>query len=435
MWCYGRWIFSLLLLLLSLASEPALAQITGTFFPTVIGEIQEGFTPYPLLPQADVPYYQAQALNFENEINYAQRPYFRTISAYANQSLLGPAAQMDSFSPQSTQFGFFPTRQSEVRLTYVPTIFGKAGLRGPRTMGQEFRVFGKYQPTDKLRLDAQLGLYQYVRTKEISGGFTVLGAAQASYLLHDRLRLTAGYRRDIVGSSLLATTGLNLPESGLLVGRVHQNFFYTIAHLRFTNKTSCSFTVGGGTETGTRLLTNPWFTGGAYLSRSIYSGPRNNFISNIFGSYQASVVAFKYDQSLIGNAIFQVDPPQNLNARLAILRSSRLGNTALTPELERRVGGYFSPSQQYIQGWGVGVNGHVIKNLYWRGACAMGIGTSAPNVGVTKDDLGVWSFGGSASSALTYRVGRSVHEQGWYFLQGSTTYRRQVLYSQSKFFF
>ncbi|MBX9695024.1 MAG: hypothetical protein K2Z81_21750, partial [Cyanobacteria bacterium] len=381
-------------------------------------------------------YFQEQALRFEREIGKTQRPYFRLVSAYANQSLLSPAGQMDTFSPSTAQYGFFPNPQTEVRLSYVPTIFGRAALRGPRLMGQEFRGTVLCQPTDRLRLFSRLGLFQFVGTRTTSGGMTVLGAAGGSYQLNDRLRIGLGYRRDILGGNLLSAVGLNLPESGLLVGRIQQNYFYANASVRFTNKTSGSFSIGGGTDVGTRVKVNPWMRASSYLSRSLYSGRQDALVSGVYGSYQWLFNAFKYDESIPGNAVFQVQPPQSLAARLAILKSSREGNTALTPELERRVGNYFSPSQFYAHSWGLGVNGHLIKSVYWRGSVGLGIGTAAPNLGVQKDDTGVYGFGGGASAVVTYRLShRSVHEQGWYFLQSALDYRRQVLYSQSKYFF
>jgi hypothetical protein len=405
--------------------SPANAQVPGTFFPTALGEVQEGFTPFPQAAPEDLPYLETAPIQLESEMSASRRPYLNLVSSYANQSLLEPQGQLDTFTPAMSEFGFFPHPQAEVKLSYIPTIFGRAALRGPRVFGNEYRVTTKWQPTERLKLAGQLGLYQWYQSKAVSGGLDVLGAVSASYAVHDRVQLTGGYRRDILGNTLLSATGLNLVDNGALVGRVKQNLFYIIADFRPEKKTSLSLFYSGGVETGSKINGNGFQQGSLFLSRPLYSAPPTRHLSIIAPSYQFLIFNWNKDYSGIGNLALQVQPPNNPVDRFALIQSSRAGETSVDPDPQPRVGGYFSPKAFMINAVNLNVAGRVAGPVYYRG----GVGYSVTNSKNTFSKFSKVSPGYFANAALTYRFGkRAVQEHGWYFVQGENVYRRNVVY-------
>ncbi len=412
--------------------SPANAQVPGTFFPTALGEIQEGFTPFPQAAPEDLPYLETAPIQLETEMSASRRPYLNLVSSYANQSLLEPQGQLDTFTPTMSEFGFYPHPQTEVKLSYIPTIFGRAGLRGPRVFGNEYRATTKWQPTERLKLAGQLGLYQWYQSKVAAGGLDVLGAVSASYAVHDRVQLTGGFRRDILGNTLLSATGLNLVDNGALVGRVKQNLFYMIADFRPERKTTLSLLYSGGIETGHKISGNGFQQGSLFLSRPIYSAAPHKHLSVLAPSYQLLMFSWNKDYSGLGNLALQVQPPTNPVDRFAMIQSSRAGQTSVDPDVRPAVGGYFSPKAFMINAINLNAAGRVAGPVYWRG----GVGYSLTNAKNTFSRFSIADPGYFANAALTYRLGkRALQEHGWYFVQGENVYRRNVVYSQTKFFF
>lgn len=423
-------------LVLACFFQAANAQVTGTFYPSAIGEIQQGFAPFPQAAPTDIPWPRNQLMQLQSDLRLLRKPYLNLISAYANQSLIQRAGQMDSFTPHLVEFGFFPARQSEVKLSYIPTIFGLAGLRSPRVFGQEFRGTFRTQPTDRLKLSAQLGLYNFVGSQYTKGGLGVVGAAGGTYALHDRARLTFGYRRDILGSSLLATAGLKLPGSGLFVGRVKQNLYFLIADLRPTRKSLVSLYYGFGNEVGYNEKTNPFQQFGIYTTRPIYQRVPESHLSLVLPSYQFIAQGWHNDLNSVGNSVLLTQPPTDPAVYQATLQSSLLGQTMIPPPAGAKpgpgVGGYFSPKQFYVNNCNLDIAGRLFGPVYYRGGVGIGFGSSKTSF----SKLNHIGFGGGANAAISYRVGRHmIFEHGWYLLQSQTVYRRQILYSQTKFIF
>lgn len=425
----------LLSLVGSTCCQEARAQVTGTFFPTVLGEIQEpGRTPFPQLAPQGLPYGEQQMIQLQNEILLQRRPYLNFVSSYANQSLVGPEFQMDSFTPEICEFGFFPTLQSEVRFSYIPTIFGKAALHSPNVFGQEYRGAFNYQPTNRLKLSGRLGLYQFVQTGQVRGGLNVLGNLFAQYAINDRIHVTAGFRRDILGNSLLSTTGLNLPGTNELVGRDTQNLFFGLLDMRITPRTYLGLTYGGGIETGTRVRTNPFMQAGLSLTRSLYQRDVKDHVSNISFTYQLLELNWKYNLINVGNAGLQVAtfPPAQTEQ---MLHSARLGQTQIpaSPGTKQAgVGGYYSPSAFLLNSWGLSATGRMLGPVYYRGGGGVSIGGGTS----LTSGLQPGTFGGFANASIAARLNRHmVLENGWIFFQGASLYRRNVLYSQCRYFF
>ncbi len=413
-------------------NSPVFAQVTGSFFPTAVGEIQEpGFSPFPQI-NAGQTLATRQLAQLESELNFQRRPFITLGSTYANQSLMQTPGQMDSLTPSYVQAGFYPTKQLEVRLSYIPTIFGTARLQRPHVFGEEYRAAFHYQPTNRLRVNGQVGIYHYSGTDKVRSGENVLGVLASDYTLTDRIHLTAGFRRDILGSSLLATTGLNLPGTDKVVGRVTQNLFFGVADFKPTRRTYISLFGGGGFEQGTRIQTNPFYNLGLTTSRTLFQREATSHLSAVSFNYQFLMLGWKYDLSNIGNAALQVQP-QPAALRDQILISSQLGQTQLPATGKQPgVGGYFSPSIFVINSWGLGIGGRLFKQTYYRGGLGLAIGNAKTTAGAFNQT----GFGGFANGAITYRISpRVVNETGAIFLQSQTTYRRAVFYNQAKYFF
>jgi len=425
---------------------PARAQVTGVFFPSAVGEIQEpGVTPYPQVGAPDLSLEKKQMLQLESEAKLLHSPYINFGSAYANQSLIPRVGQMDSFTPEILEVGYFPTLQSEAKFSYIPTLFGTAGLKAPRVFGQEFRGTYRIQPTNRLKLAGQLGIYDWTKTEQVDGGINVLGAASGTYAINDRLHMTVGFRRDILGNSLLSTSGLNLPFTKDLVGRVSQNLFFGVITLRPTPQSYVSALYGGGVDTGTRVQANPFQTVGLSAGRSLYDRDPHRLVSHVGLNYQFLVSSWKYDLNNIGNASLQIQQ-ESPSTTAAIVQSSKLGQTQVpgvatpsaggffvssAPSSSSGVGGYFSPQVFMINSLGFSAAGRLLPAAYWRGGVGCAIGSSQ----TPTSNLGQVSFGGFANASITTRIRRNViMEQGWFFLQGATSYRRNVLYSQCRYF-
>jgi hypothetical protein len=431
------WLFGTLLANLSIVSllfcQRAVAQVPGVFFPSAVGPVQEGFAPFPGVAPSDLPFYQSQRSQLESELGFLRRPYLNVISAYANQSLLPRPGQMDSFTPAGLEYGFYPFKQSQVQLFYLPTIFGTARLNHPREFGEEYRGVFRFQPTDRLKLHLQVGLFHFGQTSRIDSGLLVLGAAGFNYTINDRLSVMGGFRRDILGSNFLATAGLNLPGTNTLVGRVTQELFYVIANARLTRKTALSFYYGGGIETGSKVKTNPFQQFSLYLTRPLYTADVNKHISLILPAYQFLAQSWRFDLS--GNGIDTLTLPTDPAQRALALTAAQLGATSLpTPPGQKApgVGGYFSPQLFYLSSFNILVAGHLAGPVYYAGGGGVAVGSSKFTFG-HLDQVG---FGGGANASIFYRLGRNVkQEHGWFFLQGSNTYRRQVFYSETKYYF
>jgi len=420
----------------TLWSQSASAQVTGTFFPTAVGEIQEpGRTPFPQLSSPQLPVAEQQMKQLENDMMLQRRPYLNFMSSYANQSQVQVPGQLDTFTPQIAEYGFFPTKQSETRFSYIPTIFGLAGLKSPRVFGQEYRVTYNSQPTTRLKFSNRLGLYQYAGTDKVSGGLNVLGVATGQYAINDRVHFTGGFRRDILGSTLLSATGINLPGTSENVGRVTQNLFFGLLDFRPTRKTYVGVSYGGGFDQGSHVKTNPFQQFGLSVSHPLYERESTRRLSLVNFTYQLLEFNWKYDLSSIGNTALQLQPFSPADT-VAMADSAARGQTQIPASAGVRqagVGGYFSPQKFWINSWGLGVAGRIAGPVYYRGGGGVAIGSSK---GAGQTSLSPPGFGGFGNAAITARLNKHVVvENGWIYFQSQTVYRRQVLYSQCKYYF
>jgi len=424
-----------LLLALGLANcvkTPA-QNVTGTFFPSAAGDAQEGPVPLSYQLRSDVPAVEAEALQLRGELDLARRPYISQVFAYANQSLVPRNLQLDTLTP-GMEFGFFPSAQTKVQLNYLPTIFGNQNFRGPHVFGQEFRATVSGQPTDKLRYSSQLGIFQTARFGHlVSGGAALVGAGSLSYAINDRLRVGGGYRRDILGNSILSATGLNLPGTSDLVGRVKQNLFFGSVEVKPTAKITVGGSYGGGFVEGHKVQTNPFQQFSLYGARPLIARKPGAHLQLLLPSYQFVGLGYQKDELGFGNLTLAA--PTSTQAAVDRLSSSGAGMTTPPgyPKSAPKVGGYISPQQFYLNQFRLDSAGRIWKSLYY--TAGGGIGTVNFKFAGTPIHLDQTNVLGAANASLITRLGRRVRlEQGWYFLQFGEQYRRNIFYAQSKFY-
>lgn len=416
-----------------LTALPCHAQrVTGTFFPSAVGDIPESALPFDYRADSDSPYLLNRVEALSKEMQFARRPYLRSISAYANQSLLSPNGQLDTFT-NGAELGFYPTTQTKVQLYYLPTIFGRAGLKRPDFFGQEFRGTFTHQPTDRFRYQAQLGLFNYAGTDRTKDGLLVVGGALGSYRVHDRLNLQFGYRREILGNTILSAVGLKLPQSGLLVGRDVQNTFSVTANVRPTRKIGTAFTYAGGWVDGQRVQANPFQQVGMSVYRGLIGREQAAHISYLGPSYTFLALGYQRDMSSNGNLSFI--PPKSTDEYIRQQVSAAAGLNQRPPfKNERRpdVGGYFSPQLFYINSFRLDAAGRLVGKIYY----TAGVGLGVNNVKDIGAHLNQSQFVPTANAAVSYRLNqRMKQEHGFYFLQSNEVYRRIVMYSQTTLYF
>lgn len=417
--------------LLLLFSQPyALSQqVTGTFFPTAYGDIQTSAAPFSQEFPTDAPLLKGQATQFQQDLLQQRRPYISSVFAYANQSLVPRDSKLDTVT-QGIEVGFFPTLKSQVQLFYLPTIFG---LQKPQVFGNEYRAVYRVQPTDRFKLITQLGLFQYGQNATTDGGLSVIGGAAGFYSITDRIRANFGYRRDIIGNSLLSATGINLPGTNELVGRAKQDLIFVGGDFRPTPKTAISFQYGHGIITGHDIDNNNFNQCNLYAGRTIYHRDSSSLISFIQPGYQFLWLSYAKDLDGFGNLTLVPAPTPALETlRLA---TSQAGLTSIPMPVGSQqpgVGGYFSPQQFYVNTCRVDLGGRLLASLYYRAGAGLGV----QNLKQLGNHLDQSELSGNASASVNYRFNRHINmEVGWIFLQNGTTYRRNVCYSQTRYVF
>jgi hypothetical protein len=404
------------------------AQVTGTFSPGVYNEYAYG--PLPTRPELASPTPASpvdRAEQLYSDMNQSRRPYISNVFAYTNQSLVNIDNHLDMLT-NGVEFGFFPTEQTQVKLDYLPTLFG---LGRPLLNGQEYRATLMGQPTNRLRYYARLGLFHTFHN--VSPALTVLGGVGASYALTDRISVNAGLDRYIIGLSRLSATGLNLPISNDRVGPVTANQISVGTDIRPTSKTDLAFNYTVGYYKGRNIETNPFQVFNFRVGRNIIAREPACHLAFLSPSYQFLALGFQRDQSGFGNLteIPSSDPAVN-EARLI---ASAQGYTSLpNPPGTRQpgVGGYFSPQLFYLNMLRLDAGGRLFKHVFYR----VGGGLGPENFRDDSTILGHTGLVGVFNASVIARVNRHITlEQGAYYLQAANTYRRYVLYSQARYYF
>lgn len=362
-----------------------------------------------------------------------RRPYIKTHNAYSNQSLINVNGQLDTFT-NGIEAGAYVNKTTKLSAFYLPTIFGTAALKSPRFFGEEFRLAADGQPADRFKYHAQVGLFHYAGNKLTAPGMNVIGGTAASYRLHDWLRVSMGYRREILGNSVLSAIGLKLPLNGGLVGRSTQNTFFTSLDARpLGGKTLMSVFYGGGFVDGQKEKLNGFQQGGLYVSRLLRADKQDSHLAFLLPSYNFIFVGYQKDFLEYGN-LSQI-PSNNVDENIARLVTSKQGlvRIPLPSDVKHAdVGGYFSPQNFFINSLRLDGGGRLLGPIYYNAGGGLGVN----NAKTTFGHLNQSQFTASANISLFYRVSNHLKfEQGWYFLQASNLYRRNILYAQTTYTF
>lgn len=423
-----------LALLLTLAvtafgAFPCQAQVTGAYSPGVYNEPAYGPIPERRETLEQTPSSPSlQAIQLSNEMEESRKAYIGTVSAFTNQSLVDRNFQLTTVTP-GVEFGFFPNEQTQVKLDYLPTLFG---LHNPLLAGEEFRGTILGQPTNRLRYVASLGLY-HTFPRLIEPSLSILGQLGARYAITDRIAVRADFSRYLIANSRLTATGLNLPLTDTLVGPVKANQFTAGLDVRPTAKTEISCDYSLGFFEGQRIATNFFQEGNFRIGRTILSREREAHLQFVQPSYQLLILNFAHDLSGFGNAslIPSSDPAENL----ARLRSSLAGQTSLpnVPYMPvAGVGGYFSPQIYFLNNLRIDAGGRLFKQVFYD----VGGGLGPQNFKDVSTRLDHTQLVGTANFSIIAKVSKHVTiEQGAYFLQAGNVYRRYVLYQQSRYYF
>ncbi|MBX9688555.1 MAG: hypothetical protein K2X27_17735 [Candidatus Obscuribacterales bacterium] len=416
-----------LLAIIPLFVLPAKAQVPGTFSPSVYGDTQVAPLPVRVEIPPGTPLVKARAIQLKEDIESAQRPYISSVVSYSNEPVSNFNNKLATITP-GLEFGFSPNRRSQLKFNYLPTVFG---LSQPRIGGQEWRLSYKNQPTDRFRYVSSLGLFNTFHN--VRNGVALLGNSGFLYTLTDRIRVGAEYRRDIVGDSRLSATGLNLPASNELVGRVKRNRFSLGLSLRPTARTDIDFRYTLGFDAGHKITTNRFNEFSFRVGKSIIAKEPGAHLQLFQVSYQLLATGFRKDLSGFGN--LSLTPSKDYYENQARLISSARGNTNLAPGINEKragVGGYFSPQIFYLNSIRLDTAGRLIGPLSYR----MGGSIGTQDFKDTFNNLGHPTIVGTANVALIWQLNRHITiEPGWYFLQAANTYQRNVIYNNFRYTF
>jgi hypothetical protein len=379
------------------------------------------------LPET-IPFVKRKTLQLKDELEQARRPYLANIFSYTNEPLDTIDNKVDTIT-NGVEFGFFPTRQTQVQLDFLPTIFG---LKQPRSYGHEYRATVKSQPTDRLRVVSSLGLFHTFHN--VKSGLAVIGSSGGSYSLTDRIRLNAEYRRDIVGDSRLSAVGRNLPYTDTLIGRVKRNQWSAGISLRPFTRTDVDFRYSLGFDKGHNLQANPFNEFSLRAAQTLVAKERGSALQLLQASYQLMALGFKYDQSAFGNTtLIAAKDKDEINGRIQQIAKGQIEAPRGEDEKRPQVGGYFSPQLFYSNSFRLDMAGKIVKTpLYYRLGGSLGL----QDVKNTGSNLGHPGVLGTANASLSWRMGRHIAvEQGWYFLQAADTYQRNLIYNQTRYYF
>lgn len=404
-----------------------IAQVPGTFSPSVYGDTS--VTPLPVRVEvpAGTPPVKARAIVLREELEQSRRPYISTQTSYTNEPLGDFNNKLATITP-GLEMGFWPGRQTQVQFNYLPTIFG---LTKPRIAGQEWRLTVRSQPTTRFKYVLATGLFHTYHNVE--NGVAVLGTAGGSYAINDRFRLGAEYRRDIVGDSRLSATGLNLQGSDELVGRIKRNRFSVGANWRPFARTDVDFRYSIGFDAGHKIQTNRFNEFSLRLGQTLIAREPGTRLQLLQPSYQFLATGFRKDLSGFGN--LTLIPSDDKFENEARAKSSALGFTDLPlGQNEKRagVGGYFSPQIFYLHSFRLDAAGRLIGPLYYKTGGSLGI----QDFRDTFNNLAHPSMVATANAALTLQLNKHVTiEQGWFILQAANTYQRNVIYNVCRYTF
>ncbi len=411
-------------LVIIFAPAVAFAQSVGTFLPSVYSDAAS--QPIPLRVQSPVgmPVINRQAYALKQRLDDAHRPYISNVFAFSSQPLNDINYKYNSFT-EGVEAGFYPNLQTKIQFDYLPTYFS-GGRKS--VIGTEYSTKITAQPTNRLKYFGKIGLYETGR--DVRSGSSVIGGTGATYSINDRLSMSAGFAREIVGNSLLSAVGQNLPGTRELVGRVKSNAFSIGPNIRLTRKTDISLRYVGGVYTGDNVRTNPFQEVNLRLAHTLIGREEGARVHFLQPSLQLLVTGFRFDESGFGNLTFA--QPSTLQAAITQLQQSRAGviNNLTPGQKGPMVGGYFSPSIFFLALPRMDVGGRAFGNTYYKAGVGLG-----PQV-FKSNSFGSPSLLATANVSFSSRLTKHVTmEQGYYFIQAGNVYTRHIVYNQLAYHF
>jgi hypothetical protein len=410
----------------SFFSPAARAQTLGVYLPTVYGDTAYKPLPIRLETPITLPPLKKKALELEAALEQARRPYIATIFAYANQSLVSRDFRLNTVT-QGLEFGFYPNRQTQIALDFLPTIFG---LHSPASAGFLYQGTIRSQLNDRFKYYATLGLMHTFYN--VNPGLAVIGNVGASYAFNDHISLYGAYDRTIIGMSQLSAVGVNLPGTDTLVGRVKANFFSVGTNVHLTRRTTLNFRYGGGWVEGHNVKTNPFQEFNLRVGRTLIGREEGAHLQFLQPNFQFIASGFKYDESGFGNAT--LIPPATPDMAIAQMLASQAGivGNPLPGQRGPMVGGYFSPQIFYLSMLRLDAGGRLFGNTYYQ----VGGGIGPQNFKDSTVNLGDTSLVAAANASITTRMSERITMQtSWYFIQANNNYQRNVIYNQIRYQF
>lgn len=395
--------------------------------PSVYGDVPTQPLPIQVRVPSGTPAIKKKILVLQEELEQSRRPYIGHIFSYANEPLDNQNNRVDTLT-NGLEAGFYPTRQTQVQFNYLPIIFG---MPKPTIYGHQYLATVRSQPTDRLRFFTTAGLVHTFNDTKAGVGF--IGGAGTTYAISDRIRVGADYRRDIVGDSRLSAVGLKIPENEALVGRVKRNKFSVGIFLRPTSRTNVSFRYGGGFDQGYRVITNPFQEFDFRVGQALVTKERTAHLQFLEPSYELFATGFKHDMSEFGNLSRIPSDTQFENmTRYQTALQGQVARPLFLGERRATVGGYFSPQKFYLNSFRLDAGGRLLGPVFYRVGGSLGI----QDFKNTFHNMGHVGIVGTANVALSARIGKHVSiEQGWLFLQAADTYQRNVIYTQTRYYF
>jgi hypothetical protein len=400
------------------------AQSVGTFLPSVYSDAATQPIPLRVQTPAGMPVLNSQAFGLKQRLDDAHRPYISNIFAFSTQPLNDINYKYNSYS-EGVEAGFYPNLQTKIQFDYIPTVF----TGGQKTViGTEYSTKITAQPTDRLKYFAKIGLYE--TGQDVRSGSAVIGGTGATYAINDRLSMSAGFSREVVGNSILSAVGQNLPGTRELVGRVKSNAFSIGPNIRLTRKTELNLRYVGGVYTGDNVKTNPFQEVNLRIAHTLIGREEGARVQFLQPSLQLLVTGFRYDESGFGNLTFV--QPSSLQAAVTQLQQSRAGivNNLTPGQSGPMVGGYFSPSIFFLALPRMDVGGRAFGNTFYK--AGIGLGPQA----FKSESFGSPSLLATANVSFSSRLSKHVTmEQGYYFLQAGNVYTRHIVYNQLAYHF
>jgi len=373
-------------------STSDLLQTQPAFGQSWAQQIQSGST-----VQSQDSYLTDNFNRLEDNLFLDMRPEFKMGFFYQTQAGERTTNRMNVWGlPNQAEIALTP--QVRVRGGAVPSRYylPDAPTRPHSNFGWLYTLGASYQPTDKLKLDGDIGLTHFTQ----SGKENLTYRAQADYSFNDHFKLSLGARRAPFNNSLLSIAGFQ-PSAGAyrgqVLGPVNENDFY--GYLTFFPIPSIDITGGyewafvTSTDSIPTNFKNQFYGGAGYTHRF------NNTHSLRLG-YEFLYFGFSKNAT---NGYFDVE--SGVRRPLASLRPVGPADSGYV------FGGYFSPDWFVLNAIRLDYRGSLFKNfLEWKIGGSIGIQNFEHGFGIQDSDP--QSLATAFNVALTANLTKSIAAYG-----------------------